>query len=318
VASDGTQGDDSSAIPSISADGRYVAFQSRASNLVPGDTNGHYNIFVHDRQTGETSRVSVASDGTQGNGSSTRPSISADGRYVAFESWSTNLVPADTNDYRHIIIHDRQTGHTTRVSVASDGIQGNGHSDQSSISADGRYVTFHSEASNLVPGDTNGTLDVFVHDRGASGALPLPSPSLSPTPLTPIQATPTITVVVVPSETVSEAPVQSTATLVIQEDEPSFAAADSLAGHGEEEEVDDRMMPLPTTERDSGDNWMGLAVAGILAVAGLILLFTGGMFIWRQRVSAVSPLSAICPNCGIGVAASARFCFRCGRQLRRE
>jgi len=164
VASDGTQGNGDSYWTSISADGRYVAFLSWASNLVPGDTNGSKDIFVHDRQTGQTTRVSVASDGTQGDWDSDRPSISADGRYVAFESVATNLVPDDTNGRYDIFVHDRQTGQTTRVSVASDGTQGDGRSRDASISADGRYVAFESVATNLVPDDTNGSTDVFVHD----------------------------------------------------------------------------------------------------------------------------------------------------------
>jgi Tol biopolymer transport system component len=165
VASDGTQGNSHSVSPSISADGRYVAFSSLASNLVPGDTNGKQDIFVHDRLTGQTTRVSVASDGTQGNGDSDFASISADGRYVAFSSLASNLVAGDTNGTWDVFVHDRLTGQTTRVSVASDGTQGNEDSIGVEISADGRYVAFTSLASNLVAGDTNGTWDVFVHDR---------------------------------------------------------------------------------------------------------------------------------------------------------
>ena len=171
VASDGAQGNHNSYFSSISADGRYVAFDSYASNLVPGDTNGALDVFVHDRQTGQTSRVSVASDGTEGSGSSEYPSISADGRYVAFFSEASNLAPGDTNGVDDIFMHDRQTGQTNRVSMASDGTQGNAESRYPSISADGRYVAFHSGASNLVPGDTNGVADVFVHERDS----PLPS-----------------------------------------------------------------------------------------------------------------------------------------------
>ena len=166
VASDGNQGNSWSYYPSISADGRYVAFYSWASNLVSGDTNDEHDIFVHDRQTGQTTRVSVASDGSQGNGSPYQPSISADGRYVAFHSYASNLVSGDTNGAWDVFVHDRQTGQTTRVSVASDGSQGNDWSLRPSISADGRYVAFMSSASNLVSGDTNGAYDVFVHDRG--------------------------------------------------------------------------------------------------------------------------------------------------------
>ena len=169
IASDGAQGNNDSWMASISADGRCVAFESAASNLVPGDTNGCRDIFVHDRHTGTTTRVSVASDGAQSNGPSSLPSISADGRFVAFSSWSSNLVPDDTNGCGDVFVHDRETRVTTRVSVASDGTQGNGHSSYPSISADGRFVVFWSEASNLVPDDTNGCGDVFVHDRETRG-----------------------------------------------------------------------------------------------------------------------------------------------------
>jgi Tol biopolymer transport system component len=165
VASDGAQGNGDSFANSISADGRYIAFASRASNLVPGDTNGKQDIFVHDRQTGQTTRVSVASDGTQANGDSGHPAISADGRFVAFYSSASNLVPDDTNGVEDVFVYDRLTGQITRVSVASDGTQANGPSWQPSISGDGRFVAFESGASNLVPGDTNDTWDVFVHDR---------------------------------------------------------------------------------------------------------------------------------------------------------
>ena len=172
VASDGSQGNNYSDWPSISADGRYVAFTSRASNLVSGDTNydcagpsNCHDIFVHDRQTGITQRVSVASDGSQGNLDSYVPSISADGRYVAFGSDASNLVFGDTNRYVDTFVHDRQTGSTQRVSVASDGRQGNKGSGSPSISTNGRYVAFASWASNLVSGDTNGYADIFVHDR---------------------------------------------------------------------------------------------------------------------------------------------------------
>jgi Tol biopolymer transport system component len=166
VASDGTEGNSYAAYPSISADGRYVTFVSDSSNLVIGDTNGSADIFVHDRQTGQTSRVSVASDGTQANSFSRFSSISTDGRYVVFDSEANNLVSDDTNGYWDIFVHDRQTGQTSRVSIASDGTEGNERSwYQSYISADGRYVVFSSDATNLVNGDTNNEMDVFVHDR---------------------------------------------------------------------------------------------------------------------------------------------------------
>lgn len=165
VDSSGVQGNDTSERSSVSADGRYVAFQSRANNLVAGDTNDEPDIFVHDTATGVTTRVSVASSGAQANRGSSQARISADGRYVAFGSDASNLVANDTNNARDIFVHDRLTGITTRVSVDSSGAQANNHSTEPSISADGRFVAFRSYASNLVAGDTNGTYDIFVHDR---------------------------------------------------------------------------------------------------------------------------------------------------------
>ncbi|MCB2188661.1 MAG: hypothetical protein KQJ78_19760 [Deltaproteobacteria bacterium] len=165
VDSAGNQALDNSGSPSISGDGRYVAFGSAASNLVAGDTNGASDIFVHDRQTGETTRVSVDSASNQALDNSGSPSISGDGRYVAFGSAASNLVAGDTNGNQDVFVHDRQTGETTRVSVDSAGNQGNGLSRAPAISADGRWVAFPSEASNLVAGDTNGNQDVFLHDR---------------------------------------------------------------------------------------------------------------------------------------------------------
>jgi Tol biopolymer transport system component len=167
VASDGTEGNCTSSEQSISADGRYVAFASCANNLVSGEINSAKDIYLHDRQTGSTELVSVASDGNHGQGNSYDPSISADGRYVTFFSDSNNLVSGDTNGTWDVFVHDRQTGVTERVSVSSDGSQGNASSfsTPASISADGRYVAFGSASDNLVSGDTNQTLDIFVYDR---------------------------------------------------------------------------------------------------------------------------------------------------------
>ncbi len=171
VTSDGAQAavNYGSAAASISADGRYVTFSSSAANLAPGDVNRADDIFVHDHTTGTTERVSVASDGAQANQSSFDPSISGDGRYVAFESWGFNLVPADLNRAPDIFVHDRVTGTTERVSVSSAGGEGTplGHSYRATIAADGRHVAFESAAANLVSGDTNSAWDVFVHDRAA-------------------------------------------------------------------------------------------------------------------------------------------------------
>jgi hypothetical protein len=136
--------------------------------LISGDTNGTYDVFVHDRHTGVTERVSVSSGGAQGNDWSDQPSISADGRYVTFASRASNLVAGDTNGRWDVFVHDGQSGATERVSVSSGGEQGSDSSDKPSMSADGRYVGFLSSASNLVAGDTNGWWDVFVHERAAS------------------------------------------------------------------------------------------------------------------------------------------------------
>ncbi len=148
--------------PAISGDGRFVAFMSDAPSLVPGDTNGTHDIFVRDLQNGTTERVSLGSNGAQGDGSSYYPSISDDGRFVAFMSDAPNLVPGDTNGTGDIFVRDVASGTTRRVSQASSGTVGNGRSDHPRISADGSTVVFYSRASNLVAGDTNGAPDVFV------------------------------------------------------------------------------------------------------------------------------------------------------------
>jgi hypothetical protein len=156
----------------ISADGRFVAFSSEATNLVANDANASVDVFVRDRQANVTTRVSVTSAGAEAAGASETAGITPDGRFVVFESYAA-LVAGDTNSCASpagvptcgdIYVHDRQTSTTTRVSVSSAGVQGDGHSSSASISADGRYVVFASEATNLVAGDTNGQPDVFLHD----------------------------------------------------------------------------------------------------------------------------------------------------------
>ena len=133
VSSSGVEGDDNSYQPTISADGRYIVFQSYADNLVSGDTNGKLDIFIRDRQTDTTTRVSVKSDGTESNDNSAHPTISADGRYVAFHSDATNLVDGDTNGKTDVFVYDRQTHTTTRVSVKSNGTQNKGKTYSSKI-----------------------------------------------------------------------------------------------------------------------------------------------------------------------------------------
>ncbi|MBA3868421.1 MAG: PD40 domain-containing protein [Anaerolineae bacterium] len=194
VSSTGIKGNLDSANSTISADGRFVAFWSYSTNLVPDDTNYTTDIFVRDQQTGSTERVSVSSTGTESNFYSFDPVLSADGRFVTFYSAAFNLVPDDTNHYNDIFVHDRQTGSTERVSVSFAGTEGNNYSENSAISADGRFVAFHSLASNLVPDDVNNSYDIFVHDRQTGntervsvGAV-LPA---SPILLTPANATAT-------------------------------------------------------------------------------------------------------------------------------
>lgn len=155
---------------SLSADGRYVAFQSRASTLVPGDTNGSDDSFLRDTVSGATTRVNIDSAGNQANNLSILPGVSANGRFVAFTSAASNLVIDDTNNEWDVFLHDTVTSITTRVSVDSAGNEANdrSHSDsfpaRPGISENGRYVAFMSEANNLVPNDTNGAMDVFVRD----------------------------------------------------------------------------------------------------------------------------------------------------------
>ncbi len=210
VDSSGTQGNAGSARPAISPDGRYVVFESSATNWQVGVTGGlfvrdlqagqttrlctdgedpvissggrfaaftvftsvggtsetdMYDVFVCDRQTGVTTKVSVDPNGVAGDGWSDGAAISDDGRFVAFRSDATNLVANDTNGSSDIFVRDLQTGVTERISVASDATQANAGSSDASISADGRIVVFTSNASNLVVGDTNGKSDVFVRDR---------------------------------------------------------------------------------------------------------------------------------------------------------
>jgi hypothetical protein len=170
VSNRGAQSSGSSYGPAISSDGRYVAFLSNSSDLVGGDTNNVTDIFVRDRLAGTTRRISIATNGTQGDGESDLPSISGDGRYVAYNSTSTNLVPGDTNGAFDVFVHDRQTNTTQRVSTSSTGIQGNSDSRSAAISGNGRYVAFHSAASNFDSGDTNSDFDIFVKDR-QTGAI---------------------------------------------------------------------------------------------------------------------------------------------------
>ncbi len=174
VDSVGIEGNGTSENASISGDGAFVAFQSAADNLVAGDGNGRSDVFVHELATGETVRISIDSFGAEANAASEFPAISADGRYVVFQSDADNLSPQDSDSFPDVYRHDRDTQTTELVSVALGGTSGNGASSRPVISADGRYVAFVSFAGDLVAGDSNGTSDVFVRDM-ASGTTALVS-----------------------------------------------------------------------------------------------------------------------------------------------
>ena len=182
---------------SVSADGRYVAFQSRASNLVAGDGNNDYDVFVRDREfPGKTIRMSVDTGGGDPNGPSMFPSISANGRFVAFQSDASNLISSDTNGATDIFVRDRDTDQdgifdesgavsTQRVSRNSTNGQTVGASLRPRISADGRFVVFQSDDPNIVANDTNGATDIFIRDRSVATntnrrvSVPDPSTGLS-------------------------------------------------------------------------------------------------------------------------------------------
>ncbi len=160
----GSSANGHSRAPAISADGNIIAYISDATNIVANDTNGFVDVFAYDRSTGLTRRVSVASDGSEGNANSGTPSVSGDGNIIVFQSDATNLVANDTNNRSDIFAYDFATGTTTRVSVASDGAQGNQISSNAAISADGSTVVYESFSSNLVPNDTNTASDIFAYD----------------------------------------------------------------------------------------------------------------------------------------------------------
>lgn len=174
VSSAGTAGNDASTAAAVSADGRFVAFWSSADNLVAGDTNGTTDVFVRDRQSGTTERISVDSRERQSVGGDAfgspdtsfgRPAISGDGRFVAFASSATNLVKGDRNGAADIFVRDRLAGTTERLSLTGRKGEANSESSFPVISPDGRYVAFSSFADNLVAGDTNFANDIFIHDR---------------------------------------------------------------------------------------------------------------------------------------------------------
>ena len=185
------QADGGSVTPAVSSDGSYIAFSSGATNF-HGGTHNTSDVYVRDKIRGATELVSKASSGQFANGRSMAPAISGDGQIIAFQSTASNLATGDTNAADDIYVHDRRTAITTLVSVSSNGAVGNAASSDPAVSDDGRYVAYASEASNLVPGDTNNTTDVFVYDRvnrsttrasvgttGGQGTGPSRNPSIS-------------------------------------------------------------------------------------------------------------------------------------------
>ncbi|NQU47397.1 MAG: PD40 domain-containing protein, partial [Planctomycetes bacterium] len=163
----GTEGNDNSDIcaSSLSADGRFLAFDSFATNLVALDFNRHADVFVRDLEQNSTVRISLNSNGVEGSMASTAPSISGDGRFIAFQSYADNLIANDRNFDEDVFVHDRQSGKTECISVGMFGRTGNGRSWSPVISANGHYVCFISRANDLVSADGNWNADVFVYDR---------------------------------------------------------------------------------------------------------------------------------------------------------
>jgi len=160
----GVEGDSGSFDPSLSHDGRLVAFASLASNLVPGDSNAFADLYVHDRTLGFTQRLTFAAGGGEPDENSRRPCLSDDGQLVAFESRATNLVASDLNGSTDVFVLDRSSGLLQRVSVDSSGAEADGACFSPSLCGAGRWVAFSSAAAHLVPNDLNGVDDVFVHD----------------------------------------------------------------------------------------------------------------------------------------------------------
>src|SRR5262245_28023893 len=164
VDSAGVQGNRDSFLPFISPDGRFVVFSSLSNNLVAGDTNNKYDVFIRDRLLGTTERCSIRSSGLQGNDDSFALGVSSDGNIIYFESNATNLVAGDTNASGDVFIRNRATGKTTRVSVDSSGNEGDSFSWFGGMAADASACCFYSACTNLIPTDFNGKVDVYVHD----------------------------------------------------------------------------------------------------------------------------------------------------------
>lgn len=167
---DGNAANGYSASPALSADGRYAVFDSESPDLVSGDNNNRWDIFVRDRQSGQITRVSVGAAGTQATDNSRRPSLSADGRYLAYESAAPNLVAGDTNGAIDVFVRDLQSLPSLRANTSGAGTHANAASGEAGLSRDGRFAVFSSAATNLIDGDSNASSDVFLYD-GDSATL---------------------------------------------------------------------------------------------------------------------------------------------------
>ena len=170
----GCEYDNVNSHPSISGDGRYITFTSFSSNFINGDLQDTPDVFVHDQQTAETTVISRASDGNLGNAGSGEPSISADGNSIVFSSAASNLIAEDWNGQQDVFLWRRGTVGLTRVSVSSDGSEGNSTSTDPVISADGNRIVFTSGATTFAANDTNGAIyDVFLRDldKGTTSIL---------------------------------------------------------------------------------------------------------------------------------------------------
>jgi len=171
----GEEGDDNSYMPSLSADGRYVAFESSAKNLVNEDKNRARDVFVRDTKTGRTIRASVGLNGGDADGASSAPSISGDGKYIAFSSYASNIVPGTSGTSTEALyLRDLTASTSILITYSDDGKQGGGNP---SISSDGTRIAFWSFSSKLVKGDSNGVWDVFLYDSKASPNIKLVSVS---------------------------------------------------------------------------------------------------------------------------------------------
>ena len=166
ISSEGTPGEGISYGPTISENGRYVVFTSKASNLVQNDNNGFGDVFLHDRQTGETRLISISNNGEQGNGTSGGPVITPNGRYIVYSSVADNLIDGDINLGNDLFLFDVYTEETSLISVNSDGIQGTGGASHPAVSADGLRIVASSGATNFgAVEDTNGETDIFLFER---------------------------------------------------------------------------------------------------------------------------------------------------------